>query len=193
MLQIRFGLCLKKTDWRPTYYSVVDKLMMEQNYKEIEQVDCENKFYADFLISTTEKELENGVYFNTNMNSRELNLKEGIYTGPTVVYTMISMAIYMGIKEIYIIGLDHSFKIPKQYKEYKEDNKVIVSQGEKNHFHKDYIKVGERVAQPEVDSLDRSFHEIHELAKSRGGVKIYNASRQSKLNEFDFVNLDEVI
>jgi len=188
----KIWLMFNQTQWRPRYYVVVDKLMMEQNYLEIEAVESKNKLYADFLMTSTQKPLKNGIYFKTDMNATHFDMNKGIYTGPTVVYSMISMAIYMGIKEIYLIGLDHSFIIPKQYKEYQEENKIIISQGEKNHFHKDYIKVGEKVAQPEIESLDEAFHKIHLLAKDKG-VKIFNASRQSKLNEFEFVNLDEVI
>jgi len=106
---------------------------------------------------------------------------------------MISYAIYMGIKELYIIGLDHNFSVPKKYENFKsgEDN-VIISEGEVNHFHPDYRKKGEKWAQPELDVLEQSFIKIQDYAKQYG-VKIYNASRFTKLDVFEKVNLDDLV
>jgi hypothetical protein len=141
------------------------------------------------MLEVTKERLEDSIYFNKNTDDN-FNLNFGINTGPTVVYTMISFAIYMGIKELYIIGLDHNFSVPDKYKEFKQgDDNVIISEGEVNHFHKDYRKKGEKWAQPELDVLEDSFIKINKLAQ-KYNLKIYNASRKTALNVFEKIDFD---
>lgn len=188
----KIWLLFDKTSWRPTYYTVADKLVMQQNIENIEKMEASCKLFPDDMIRLTDIKISNSIYFKKT-SSNDFDLQKGIYSGPTVVYAMISYAIYMGIKELYIIGLDHNFSVPKKYENFKsgEDN-VIISEGEVNHFHPDYRKKGEKWAQPELDVLEQSFIKIQDYAKQYG-VKIYNASRFTKLDVFEKVNLDDLV
>lgn len=188
----KIWLLFDKTSWRPTCYSVTDRLVMSQNEKRINSVECNIKLFPDFLLPFSKKRIKNSIYFKSNHDDN-FNLGKGIYTGPTVLYALISYAIYMGIKEIYLIGVDHNFSIPKKYQNFKKgDDNTIVSEGEVNHFHKDYRKKGEKWSQPELDTITNGFTKIKKLA-SEYNVKIYNASRYSELEVFEMVNLDDIL
>jgi len=189
----KIWLFFNETNWRPTYYTVTDRFVMKQNIKSITDLKCKEKFFPDFLIPEIDNRIPNSIYFNTkNKPDIKFDLNEGIYTGPTVVYAMISYAIFMGIKELYIIGLDHSYEIPKKYQDYKKgDCNIIVSEGENNHFHKDYRKAGELWSQPEIIELEKGYNLINDYAKKLG-IKIYNSSRKSKLEVFEKKTFDDI-
>lgn len=100
---------------------------------------------------------------------------------------MLQMAVHMGFKEIYILGLDHSYVEPKT----KQDG-ALVSEGEVNHFHPEYRKPGEKWHYPVLDRLEHSYQFAKDYCDSIG-VRIYNASRFSKLEAFPRADLDAVL
>ena len=99
----------------------------------------------------------------------------------------IQLACFMGFSEIYLLGIDHSYKVPSK----KEGNKY-VSEGEVNHFHPDYRKPGELWHEPNLEVLEHSY-ETARRACEKLGVKIVNASRSTKLDVFERENLDKVL
>ena len=61
------------------------------------------------------------------------DITNGIYEGYTVSYMCLQLAIYMGFKEIYLLGIDHNYKVTLLPNgEIKEDNEV------QNHFSDNY-------------------------------------------------------
>ena len=189
----KIWLLFDQTEWRPTYYSVTDKLVMKQNIANISKVNSDLKFFPDFMDNEINKVIPNSIYFKESAGSMNFNLKDGLDIGPTVVYTLIGISIYMGIGEIYLLGLDHDFTVPEQYRSFKKgDSNVIVSGGEVNHFHKDYRKKGEKWAQPELELLEEYYKKVKKYA-DMNNIKIYNASRCSKLEVFDRICLDDVL
>lgn len=185
-------LGFEQTKWRPTYYFVEDHLVYKQNFDEINSQKLTKFFPIDTLRYG---KIKDGIYFNFHFNAIKPSMPnfsnsalKGFYWGATVVYTMIQMAIYMGIKELYIIGLDFSFYVPPEYEKTKE---TIVSNGEINHFHKDYRKVGEKWNQPKLESQYLAFERTKQYCQEHG-IKIYNASRNTKLDVFDKINFDDL-
>lgn len=174
-------LAYETTRWRPTYYFVEDQLVYEQNFEDIKKQKGINFFPTSSL---SYDRVKNGIYYdliferyNPHLPKFNNNALAGFYWGATVIYSMIQMAVYMGIKELYVIGVDFSFDVPL-----KDENtgKAIVSEGEVNHFHKDYRKVGEVWNQPQMDMQELSFMKIDEFCR-KNDIKVYNASRNTKL------------
>ena len=93
----------------------------------------------------------------------------------------------MGIKEIYLIGVDFNYSIPNEY----NDKITIYHQQENNHFHKDYRKKGDLWGEPSVEKQKQAFLSAKKFA-DKYNIKIYNASRVSKLDIFDKINLDSL-
>ncbi|MDC0933631.1 DUF115 domain-containing protein, partial [Arcobacteraceae bacterium] len=182
-------LSFEKTKFKPSYYFVTDELVYSQNYTKIESLKLNKYFSSSFLLNN--KRMQKSVYFSLNYKSPSkfsINPYSGMHSGSTVVFVMIEFAIYMGIKELYIIGLDFSFKLPSKI----QDKESLIAEGEVNHFHKDYRKVGEKWTKPNMNLQRDAFLKAKEYAKSHG-IKIYNASRETKLDVFEKINLDVLL
>lgn len=189
-------LCYEQTNWRPHYYFVEDDLVFKQNYENIKNIGDSKKFFPSYSIDW-ERKIKNSIYFNLIYEPHsklfpQFNPMVKFYWGSTVVYTMIQWAIYMGIKEIYLIGLDFSFTLPNKKEFNLEKNQMdLISEGEVNHFHKDYRKNGEKWNLPNLEKQLISFQKAKEYCDTHS-IKIYNASRQTKLEVFERKNFDEI-
>ncbi|MEM7673273.1 MAG: glycosyltransferase, partial [Verrucomicrobiota bacterium] len=190
-------LAYSETEWRPTVYSICDE-MVAQNIKE--QV-CDLKALK-ILAHSVRKYLweDPGAVFVNPHKSAENNRSEvgwdlvrGANAGHTVLNLHIKIAYWMGIRELYIIGADHSFQVPDtKTGERLMNNDVIVGEGEINHFHKDYRPSGEKWTMPQYANMERDFAESKRIFEQAGG-RIYNASRKTKLDVFERIDLDEVL
>lgn len=197
-------LIFDETEWRPTYYSVADHLVVENVKEEILKiVDNENivcifdeqirEQFKENLDITYVKQL--GIDDNKEGYKFSDNLLRGFYSGTTVSYRMLQMAAYMGFKEIIILGMDFSFAIPEkkiQPSNEKVKDEVLVNLDEVNHFHKDYRKEGEKWTVPKLDVQLKAFQAAKEYAE-KNEVKIINASRNTKLEVFQKVKLEDIL
>jgi len=192
-------LAFDQTDWRPTYYSVYDVLIAENNTAAIRELNlC--KIFGDGVRS----------YFNDAKNIlwlRELKLPlsngvpecqfsinalEGVYGGWTVLYLQMQLAFYLGIREIYLIGVDFRFKVPPSSGKKCPSGEVLEDQGEINHFHSEYRKPGETWTMPLLDLQYKAFLAAKQTVEAHGG-SIFNASRKTALDIFPLVNIDDII
>lgn len=192
-------LIYDKTTWRPTYYSAEDPLVVKNNNKEISSLKQSTKLFPAHMLQFIKRDMNS--YFipfipqpkrlNPKLSDDErdfsLDLVHGINWGSTITYSMLQMAVFMGFKTIYLLGVDHTYVVPKKMK-----GDIYISDGEINHFHKDYRKPGEEWNDPKVDTLTRSYEYAEEIC-SKNGVKVYNASRKTALNAFETCNLDDIL
>ncbi len=191
-------LAFDQTNWRPTYYSIVDVLVAANNVDKIRQLkltkifqECVRKYFVGFDDILWVKG-RNSPVKNGDLEFRfSLNLLEGYYPGWSVIYDQLQLAIYMGIREIYLIGVDFSFEVPDKTGEVCEHGEVLKHQGEVNHFHRDYRVPGETWTMPRLDMQYEAFACAKEVMSDLNGV-IYNASRQTKLDVFPCVNFEDL-
>jgi len=179
----------EETTWRPNYYCVEDDLVMKQNFKEINKINESIKLFPADMLAYAPK-VNNGLYFNfiqenSYLPSVSSNAMDGIYWGSTIVYSMVQLALYMGASEIYIMGVDFTFNVPKNH---DKDKREIVSEGEINHFHKDYRKVGEKWNLPNLEVQVNSFKSLRKYS-DKNDTKIYNATIGGKLEELERIQL----
>ena len=185
-------LAYDETTWRPTYYSVEDSLDINEYYNEIKNLSDSIKLLP-FKHIKEHDIIKDAIYYPLIPNKEENlfecsnNLLTGIYPGASVTYSMLQIALFMGIKEIYLIGVDFNYSIPNEY----NDKITIYHQQENNHFHKDYRKKGDLWGEPSVEKQKQSFLSAKKFA-DKNNIKIYNASRVSKLDIFDKINLDSL-
>ena len=193
-------LCFNETDWRPSYYSVIDILVAQNNKDEIQNLNLTKIFsrsVQDVLAAD-----RNAVWINElpplkdHDGNRYFKVSEdalyGVYGGFTVIYFQIQLALYMGIREIYLLGLDFSFDVTTPTLETCEHGEILISDGETNHFHKDYRKKGESWTVPQLDMQKMAFRAFLEYAEANG-VRIFNASRKTNLKVFERVELDDIL
>ena len=171
-----------KTDWRPTYFGIQDKNVYNILSKDIRFCELRNKFIADIIadeFSVSDDsilvplDMMNHLYyklktFDTKFSDNAYSI---IYDGGTITYTLMQLAVYMGFKEIYLLGCDCDYN------------------GEKQHF-ADYgltVNINDR---PEAKMFN-AYKTAKEYA-DKHDIKIYNASRGGKLEIFERVNFDEL-
>lgn len=182
--------CYDKTYWRPDYYVVMDtaavrtflfdKDLASQIFQNSKQVFAYNYGDLDSI------EIVNLVRFNYNC-SNEIGMfssdcAKQIYTGKTVTYVMLQLAVYMGFSEIYLLGMDHTFST-----EIKKDGTLIHNNIED---HSKVLDCG-KVAYFHIDEATKAYMSAKQYADEHG-IKIYNATRGGKLEIFERVNFNKV-
>jgi hypothetical protein len=191
-------LLFDQTEWRPTFYCCEDSLLLRNNLEAILHLDRTLKIFPSDVYPMLHKhKVTSNCYFVRQLphlpdgpdfpGGFSLDLTKGLFWGSTVTYSMLQTAVYMGFKDIYLLGIDHYYTLPGQ----KIGNKYIC-EGEINHFHKDYHKIGEAWHEPRVPTLTQAYAYAARECKKQG-VHVYNASRRTALDVFPRVDFDAVL
>lgn len=177
-----------QTNWRPTYYAVLDETYQYSLLTTMNVVPAEVKFFRKESYVTTRKAVGDKVFLNA-IGGREL-LENGkfsedaskcIYTIATTTYSLMQLAVYMGIREIYIIGCDNSYGL-----EIKPDG-TIVDTGRNSYF------VGSKESEQKTAASTWEMNIAYEYARKYAdehNIRIYNATRGGYLEAFERVEFD---
>lgn len=180
-----------QTDWRPTYYVLVDIFAFG---KFLSENDVPGGIYAtdkSFLHYRSRPKNVNGSevyclisYENHRhdwMKKKKIKVSDDLsvcaYDCFTVTNMAIQVAIYLGYKNIYIIGADCDYSGSKIHFVELDDDKQKISEG----WLPDALAL----------SID-GYKAVKKFAK-RHGVNIYNSTRGGKLEVFKRVPLEEAI
>ena len=104
-----------------------------------------------------------------------------VYDGLSITYAMIQLAVYMGFKEIYLLGVDHNYPM--------KNGVVDTSQS-----YAEGIKPIDMSTQypPELLLCEVSYREARRFCEDRK-ISIKNATRGGKLEVFERISLEEAI
>ncbi len=205
--EVAFGsnkiyLAFDDTAWRPTYYSVVDVLVARNNREKILGQELTHIHGAD--VRPILGEDPRFLYLHHLLALRRFGARRpgfsrdmlsGVYGGHTVIYLQLQLALYMGIREVYLLGIDFSFDVPRESVTASKTNlgeTVIRSRGEVNHFHPDYRQPGETWTMPVMDKQRWAFERAREAFEAAGG-RLINASRRTKLDVLPREDLDRIL
>ena len=108
-----------------------------------------------------------------------------------MTYWNIQILWYLGIREIYLLGVDHSFNVPQNKIKHDSYEYIIVSSGEKNHFDPNYRPVGETWTIPHLKEQEMAYDYASNFIKAKGGI-LKNASRKTKLDCIEKVDFDSL-
>jgi len=157
-----FYLIQDRVEFNPTFTIVEDPLPAEDNADELNSLNNTTKFFAHDLKYCLEH-TENSIFVNFHRNY--VNYKSNkfpkfsedaskiVYWGGTVVYMSLQLAYYMGFNEVYLIGIDLSYDIPK----HAQGKSLITSkEPDTNHFHPDYFGSGKRWHDPKVERMQQA-------------------------------------
>ncbi len=192
-------LAYDETDWRPTYYTVIDSKIAENNAECIAKLNG-TKFIPYKLKQFFNEEIEDVTWLHFLNNKKKddalqgmsTDIVKGVYGGYTVTYVMLQIAFYMGIKEIYLIGVDHNYIIPKSIDEVTIFGEtLLVNEGERNHFHPNYHHESDKWTLPRLADQERAYQTAKQVYEKHGG-KIYNASRKTNLDVFELLDFDHI-
>lgn len=175
--------CFSKTCWRPDCYAVLDAdgilLWKDQFHK---MTDIPYKFIADSQPDYDYAQLDSSwhVYHSIldDFSIRNMLFSEDfsrtVYNGATIVYVCIQLAVYLGFKKIYLLGVDYSYKknMKNHFTRQVEPDEKFDGMNEQNRIQ---------------DISYLAFQKAEEYAGSHG-IKIYNATRNTCLDVFELAD-----
>lgn len=179
-----------KTALRPDFYFICD--VLDVKAEEFLQEDKINfmvniYFRSDILKKTkslfffeTSPWIQYGYYPYKPFFSNDLPL---VYEAGSISYIMLQMAVNMGFKEIYFLGMDNDFPVIV-----KHDGTVIIDEKIKHHFYEDQKL---RLTTYNKDMFEAEYEYARDYCKNKG-VSIYNATRGGKLEVFERVDFDSL-
>lgn len=176
-----------KTDWRPNYYMIEDKEMIEDMSDEIARLQLEHKFVSTVPQSYWNNPQSKGSIpykmllrgFIDKMPLFSSCIEKGVFNGTTVTYLCIQLAAYMGFNEIYLLGVDFSYS-----------SNIYDFQ---NHF--EGCDTPQNKIRLNPVHLERTLL-AYKSAKNycdEHGIKINNATRGGKLEVFERIDFDELL
>lgn len=169
-----------KTDWRPNYYVMADHRGLNEYEEVLDTLPVKYKFLSDSSKSFWEIAHRKNVfrfhqhyeYYFDRLPKFSDDFSSKSYNGTTVTYTCIQLAVYMGFKNIYLLGVDFSYQ----------------EQGEKYlHFH----KKDKLVATGFKHQVYLAYLSAAEYAK-KNNINIYNVTRGGRLEIFPRVSFDDL-
>ena len=180
------------TPWRPTYYISQDEKMLKGCVDEVNAIQAKMKFVPIEMNWYYGIHLEGVTPFHivTRHEDEPIDFSENVpryvANSLTVVYTAIQFAVYMGIKEIYLIGVDHHFHVSMNDK-----GEIVVDSTAKDYFSEAYNQDKENLYIPNTDRSTLTFVAARKYADAHG-IKIYNATRGGKLEVFERVGFESL-
>lgn len=183
----------EKTGWRPTYYLAVDSDLIKYNYETIKSIQAEYIFLSNIYQIPPNDKSENIVYINefakfpvNKWNDVSAFVSEDVAKffsiGYTVTFTAIQLALYMGFKEIYLLGVDFSYSIVRDSKGRITKNDNIKDYFDGKKYHSTVLN---------YNSVLHAYEVAEQYCRNHN-VKIYNATRGGKLEVFKRVSFDEL-
>lgn len=188
-------LMFDEMDFIPTFYTVEDTLVAEDRAGIINGLRGTVKIFPYDLRHWLKAD-NNTIYINflrryPGFPKLTENFPAHVYWGGTVTFMNLQLAYYLGIKEVYLIGVDHEYHGPRQGDQ--QQGAVITSQSRDiNHFHPDYFGPGFRYHDPKVERMEVAYRKARDFFESRGRC-IYNATIGGKLDVFPRVSFDKLM
>ena len=148
-------LGFEKWNFVPTYYVAVNKLVIEQNRKEISAIPCP-KFISNRGISYLLPQ-DDIFFIKTHPDPQKKFCSDptiALHEGNTVTYVAIQLAYYMGFQTIILIGVDHNFVMQEKAMPHQE---VTSSGDDPNHFHPNYFGQGVKWHLPDLAGSERFY------------------------------------
>lgn len=182
----------KKTEWRPQYYCCQDGSVIRDVISDIDIIlkDIPNIFF-NFLGFLENKlpliDMKNIHYIYSSFRQGQVNSIEfsedcshHLGGSMTVTYAMIQLAVYMGYKEIYLLGIDHNYSISR-------DQKI------QNNSYADFImkKDMSKYNLPHLDEATLAYIKAKEVCEAKN-IVIKNATRGGKLEVFERITLEDI-
>lgn len=184
----------ESTQWRPDYYLSQDHKMLAGCVEEVNAMSLPVKLIPMDLPWEHGLRLKITHPFKMLWKPMEdlspsgfsADASGGLYWGSTCLYTAAQLAVYMGFSEIYLLGVDHRFRISQNNK-----GDIVVDDSVKDYFCDKYNEDKDKLYIPNTDTSTLAY-----IAMKKGcdehGVKVYNATRGGMLEVFPRVDFDSL-
>ena len=184
-----------QTAWRPTYYISQDEKMLGGCAEIVDKQELGTKFIPINLKWYFDIHLREAAWFLMKApvedDGKPLEfsdeLPECLYNASTGMYTAAQIAAYMGFREIYLIGVDHHFRISQN-----NQGEIVVDNSAKDYFTEKYNEDKEKLYIPNTEKSTLTYVAMKEQCEKRG-IRVYNATRGGKLEVFERVDFDTLL
>ena len=179
-----------ETSWRPTYYGVCDSTLFKKSEEEIKSVESTKFIPLDIYDKLAHDKSQYHVFSRVpfsyfNLPPKFSNSIDHIFgEGGTITYHFMQLAVAMGFKEIYLIGMDFSFSFGIGADGKYFEDKTVKS----NHFGADKSTID---VAPNIYFNLQAYRKAEQFTRSHG-VRIYNATRGGKLEVFERKDFDSL-
>lgn len=180
-----------RTQWRPTYYVMFDSDLHRTLNKQFD-LDFDSFAKKNSFLSSHNKNIiksKNSILLNINFLDHYIRYGKsklfrytgdflyGFYDNYSVTQDSIILAIYMGFKEIYLLGADNDYL------------------GDKQHFEKDDGHDGDLsyVESVKTQNANDLGYEFVKTVAQKNDVRIYNATRGGRVECFDRKKLEDIV
>lgn len=193
----RIFLIFNRTAWRPTFGVLEDMAIARGSGAELDRHFPGNLVFADYLAEHLAPAAQLASFRLVsrveppNLPAFSDDFIGGVHGGATITYTALQFAAWLGVSEVYLLGVDFNYAVKDARPSTEFAGLQIYSgAGERNHFAQDYIKPGEVVFAPNMEAMHCAFRAAQRYAESRDGFKIFNATRGGQLEVFPRVEFD---
>lgn len=183
-----------KTDWRPTYYVSTDHVMIRDKLAEVDQIPAkikfiplQNRYYLGIKVKGATHFFRNDLREKDQPEGFSLDCTEQVNMRGTVTIACMQLAMHLGYKHIYLLGIDHNFD-----KITTENGEVVIDPSVKNYFIEGYDDDVATEVTHNLGNTTRAYYDVRRFIDNTD-VHIYNASRQTKLEAFDRITFEEAL
>jgi hypothetical protein len=175
----RIHLVYPKTSFRPNYVVSSDDQVISEFGSEIKNSN-QNVFFSQ--TNTLFKDKHILLHFRRPFKFYP-NPYKGLSSGGGSLFIAIQLAYFMGIRKMYLYGVDHHFKFTY--------DKTGMTSGEGNHFIPNY-RSNKKWIPPRTKLIESSFAICDEYLRREGGFLI-NSTKGGKLNNLERKGLNEIL
>ena len=183
-----------QTPWRPTYYISQDEKMLQGCMDIVDRSELGMKLIPINLCWYHGVHLKNVNWFYIKSpkeeNGKPLEFSDNptgvIFNSSTGMYTAAQFAAYMGFSEIYLIGVDHHFRISQN-----NSGEIVVDNSVKDYFSEKYNEDKDKLYIPNTERSTLTYVAMKEQCENRG-ITVYNSTRGGKLDVFQRVDFDSI-
>ena len=178
---------VSQTTWRPKYYMIMDRYT-EITSELIKSIGAKYVFLGDYFLRFNDIKFDNAIclhehypYLSSRMGFSK-DISKGIFIAPTVSYGLMQVAVYMGYKEIYLLGFDHNYGFEIV------ENGGVIKTNVSAHFYQDEIP--EKII-ADIQGMTQAYKVFRDYAKEHG-IVVKNVTRGGKLEVFERQDFDSL-
>lgn len=186
----------QNTQWRPTYYMITDKSIINSFIRmPVIEIGADKTFiYSKKLAKYWGRSMDiqeifltgkvpvvKEKYFVENLSN---DVADHFTASQSVTINAFELAFYMGFSEIYLLGIDHDFAYEIDMNGNRQIKKDMLA-----HFEEDTDK---SLFVSYKDALTKCY-ETCKVYADRYGVRVFNVTRGGKLEVFERKDLEDVI
>lgn len=182
-----------QTPWRPTYYVSTDPVLIRDYLDEVGELPSEkfiplqNKYYHGIKVKGAHYFFRNDRRKRDQADKFGLDCTSQVNMRGTVTIASIQLAIHMGYRYIYLIGVDHNFD-----KIITENGEVIIDPSVKNYFCEGYDDDVSNEVTHDIGNTTRAYYDVRRFC-DKYDVHVFNASRATKLDAFERVTFEDAL